>query len=90
MRLNVKHSGASVAFTRYCVEAFNLGAFMAGFSFASPDKARAAIYDAAMLILTADAQVALPIDSQTIRDLGELCRRVEAGEKLSSSPLLQL
>lgn len=63
---------------------------MAGFSFASPEKARAALYDAAMLILAADAQVALPIDSQTILDLGELCRRVQAGEKLSKSPLVDM
>lgn len=67
-----------------------LEASMPGFNLASPDMARAAIYDAALLILAADAQVALPIDSQTIRDLGELCRRVEAGEKLSRSPVLDL
>lgn len=60
------------------------------FSFASPEKTRAAIYDAAMLILAADTQVALPIDSQTIRDLSEICRRIEQGQKISKSPLLEL
>lgn len=61
---------------------------MAGFSFASPETARAAIYDAALLILAADVQVALPIGPQTVADLQELCRLIAAGERLNeSSPL---
>lgn len=78
-----------MAFTRYCVEAFNPGAFMA-FHFDSPEVARAAIYDAAMLILQADHAIALPVRLGTVADLSEVCRRISEGEKLSRSPLLEL
>lgn len=60
------------------------------FHYHSTEEARAAIYDAAMLLLQADAKVALPINIQTIKELGEICWRIEHGEKLSKSPLLPL
>jgi hypothetical protein len=73
----------------YCVGALNLEAFMA-FHFDSPESAKAAIYDAALLILQADHAIALPIGLSTVVELSEVCRRIEVGEKLSRSPVLDL
>jgi hypothetical protein len=58
------------------------------FHYRSEEEARAAIYDAAMLILQADIQIALPIGSLTVSELSEVCRRIESGAKLSRSPFL--
>lgn len=60
------------------------------FHFHSTKEARAAIYDAAMLLLRADAAIALPISPQTVRELGDICWRIEYDRKLSKSPLLPL
>jgi hypothetical protein len=61
------------------------------FSFPSEEDAKAALYDAAMLILTADSRISLgPISIATVGELSELCRRVEQGEKLSRSPLIAM
>lgn len=60
------------------------------FHFQDKQAARAAIHDAALLLLQADAAVALPIGPLTVKDLGELCRRVQEGESLSRSPVLDL
>lgn len=60
------------------------------FHFDSPASARAAVYDAALLILQADHAIALPIGLGTVAELSEVCRRIEAGEKLSRSPILDL
>lgn len=53
------------------------------FHFESKDKARAAIYDAALLLLQADAQLALPIGKQTLKELRLLCRQIEHGYPIS-------
>ena len=58
------------------------------FHYKTKEEARATIYDAAMLILQADAQLALPIGPLTIQELSELCRKIESGEPISGSPLL--
>lgn len=58
------------------------------FHYKTKEEARAAIYDAAMLILQADIQIALPIGSLTVSELSEVCRRIESGAKLSRSPIL--
>jgi hypothetical protein len=56
---------------------------------ANKDKRKAEIYDAAMLLLRADRDLALiTISLATITDLSELCRKIELGEKISGSPLL--
>lgn len=60
------------------------------FHYKTKEEARAAIYDAAMLILQADAQVALQIGLFAIQGLSELCRKVESGEPISRSPFLDL
>ena len=64
-------------------------AFMA-FHYKSKEEARAAIYDAAMLILQADTNLALPIGPVTVAELSELCRKIELGASISGSPLLDL
>lgn len=60
------------------------------FHYKSKEEARAAIYDAAMLILQARHQIVLPIGLVTVTELGELCRKVESGEPISGSPFLDL
>lgn len=60
------------------------------FHFHDKEAARAAIYDAALLLLQVDAAVSLPIGPLTIADLSELCRRVQEGKPLSRSPVLDL
>jgi hypothetical protein len=55
---------------------------MAGFSFASPDTARAAIYDAALLLLAVADQADLPVDSQTIFDLQKIIGIISEGRRL--------
>jgi hypothetical protein len=60
------------------------------FHFQDREAARAALYDAAVLILEADSAVSLPIGPLTVADLSELCRRVQKGEPLSRSPVLDL
>ena len=58
------------------------------FHFESKDKARAALYDAALLILQADAAIALPVTKTTIEELSKLCRMIENGYRISRSPLV--
>jgi hypothetical protein len=56
---------------------------------ANKDKRKAEIYDAAMLLLRAQHDLALTgISLTTITNLSELCRKIELGEKISGSPLL--
>jgi hypothetical protein len=58
------------------------------FHFESKDKARAALYDAALLILQADAALALPVTKTTIEELSKLCCIIENGYRISRSPLV--
>ncbi len=58
------------------------------FHYKSKEEARAAIYDAALLILQADTNLALPIGPVTIQELSELCRKIESGAPISGSPFL--
>jgi hypothetical protein len=56
---------------------------------ANKGKHRAAIYDAAMLLLRAQHDLGITtISLATIADLSKLCRKIESGEKISGSPLL--
>jgi hypothetical protein len=56
---------------------------------ANKDKRKAEIYDAAMVLLRAQHDLALTgISLTTITNLSELCRKIELGEKISGSPLL--
>ncbi len=56
---------------------------------ANKNKRKAEIYDAAMVLLKADRDLALTdISLATITNLSELCRKIELGEKVSGSPLL--
>jgi hypothetical protein len=56
---------------------------------ANKDKHKAAIYDAAMVLLRAQHDLGITtISLTTITDLSELCRKIELGEKISGSPLL--
>jgi hypothetical protein len=59
------------------------------FHYSTKEEARAAIYDAAILILEADAAISLaPISISTIQELSDLARSISAGEKVSCSPLV--
>ena len=49
---------------------------------ANKDKHRAAIYDAAMVLLRAQYAGITTISPATIADLSELCRKIELGEKI--------
>jgi hypothetical protein len=60
------------------------------FHFHDKEAARAAIYDAALLLLQADAAVSLPIGLLAVTELSELCRAIEQGRKISRSPVLDL
>ena len=60
------------------------------FHFQNKEAARKAIYDAALLLLEADAAVALPIGPLTVADLSEVCHRIAHGKPLSRSPILDL
>ena len=56
---------------------------------ANKDKRKAGIYDAAMLLLRAQHDLGITALSLTaVTDLSELCRKIELGEKISGSPLL--
>jgi hypothetical protein len=56
---------------------------------ANRDKRKSEIYDAAMLLLRADHDLAITtLTLATVADLSELCRKIELGEKISGSPLL--
>jgi hypothetical protein len=56
---------------------------------ANKDKRKAEIYDAAMVLLRAQHDLGIiTISLATITDLSELCRKIELGEKISRSPLL--
>jgi hypothetical protein len=86
--------GISARLTQFSIHSFiqtfiHLEAFMA-FHYKSKEEARAAIYDAAMLILQADANLVLPIGPFTIQELSELCRKIESGAPISGSPLLDI
>lgn len=54
----------------------------------SKEEARAAIYDATLLILRAQHEIALPIGLVTVMELSELCRKIESGKPISGSPFL--
>ena len=58
------------------------------FHFKTKEEARAAIRDAAFLLLEADMVLSLPITEPTIKELSKLCRMIENGYKISRSPLL--
>jgi hypothetical protein len=60
------------------------------FHYKSKEEARAAIYDAAMLILRAQHEIVLPIGLSTVTELSELCRKIESGAPISGSPFLDL
>lgn len=60
------------------------------FSYRSTDEARAALYDAAMVLLQADPLIGLPFSLGTITDLSNLCRRIADGQPVSKSPLLDI
>lgn len=60
------------------------------FSHRTTDEARAALYDAAMVLLQADPLVRLPFSLGTITDLSNLCRRIAEGQPVSKSPLLDI
>lgn len=60
------------------------------FHYGSPEEARAALYDAALVLLEADPQIGLPFSLGTITDLSNLCRRIADGQQISRSPLLDL
>lgn len=60
------------------------------FHYRSTDEARAALYDAAMLLLQADPQIGLPFSLGTITDLSNLARRIADGQPVSRSPLLDI
>jgi len=56
---------------------------------ANKDKHKAEIYDAAMLLLRAQHDLGIiTLSLATVTDLSELCRKIELGEKISGSPLL--
>ncbi len=63
---------------------------MAAFSFADPDSARAAIYDAALLLLATADQAALPVDSQTLIDLHKISDIISEGRRLCPGSHLEL
>jgi hypothetical protein len=56
------------------------------FHYKSKEEARAAIYDAAMLILQAQHEIVLPIGLVTVTELSELCRKIKSGAPISGSP----
>ena len=60
------------------------------FHYRSTEEARAALYDAAMLLLQADPQIGLPFSPGTITDLSTLVRRIADGQRVSQSPLLDI
>ena len=58
------------------------------FHYKTKEEARAAIYDAAMLISQANIILCLPLDPILMVELVELCRKIESGEPISGSPFL--
>ena len=56
---------------------------------ANKDKRRAEIYDAAMVLLRAQHDLGITtLGLAVVTDLSELCRKIELGQKVSGSPLL--
>ena len=57
------------------------------FHYQDADEARAAIYDAALLLLEADHHLGV-LDLPTVQQLSRVCHRIAHGEPVSKSPLL--
>jgi len=56
---------------------------------ANKNKRKAEIHDAAMLLLRAQHDLGIiTLSLAAVTDLSELCRKIELGEKISGSPLL--
>lgn len=58
------------------------------FHYANKEEAKAALYDAAMVLLEADPHLGLPFRLTTVSDLSDLCHRIANGQPISKSPLL--
>lgn len=59
------------------------------FHFHNEAEAKAAIYDAAMLLLEADHHLGV-LDLPSVQRLGDVCHRIANGQPVSSSPLVAI